>query len=109
MNKNEKMLLLIYLMRDMRGAFPEGRRDSRLIRALELMLELGLNDLYNDTLHIIEVEGGRFDGRFFRDCDNNYDVLFDTLDKTFKVGPQFLEELELLQYPEYIVDKTLYE
>lgn len=105
MNRSEKMLLLIYLMRDIRGAFPENSKDIRLIRALELMLELNLNSLYNETLEWIESEEKYgLDGRFFRDCDENYDFLFDKLDKNFPIGVQFLKEVEILEFPEFVID-----
>lgn len=108
MNKNEKMLLLTYLMKDMRGSFPENRKDRRLIRALELMLELSLNNLYNNTIEWIESEEQYgLDGRFFRDCVENYDELSERLETNFIVGPAFMQEIEILEFPEYVVDNFI--
>ena len=43
MSKDEKLLLLSLLMRDIRGAFPNGNKDPRLLKVLELSKELDLD------------------------------------------------------------------
>ena len=48
MSKEEKLLLLDLLMRDMRGAFPHHRKDPRLLKVLELSKELSsLEEIVN--------------------------------------------------------------
>lgn len=103
MNKEEKLLLLELLMRDIRGAFPSGKKDLRLLKVLELSKDLGLNKLYEETKEWIK-NRDYLDGRFFRDCDMNYDVInkMHNLKPTYKdKSYEFCKEATIIQYKDY--------
>ena len=103
MSKDEKLLLLSLLMRDIRGAFPNGNKDPRLLKVLELSKELDLDILYNETKDWI---GDRYlDGRFFRDCEMNYNEIdkMHNLKPTYKdKSKEFIYEADIIEYKEYI-------
>ena len=73
MTLKETQLLLVAIMKDLRGAFPTSD-DSRLDSLLSLCDELGESGLSSETRAWID-KGDYLDGRFFRDCDNNYNVM----------------------------------
>ena len=73
MTDKELKILLVAVMKDLRGAFPTSD-DSRLDKIFSLCDELGEHGLSSETKDWI-AEGDYLDGRFFRDCDNNYNVL----------------------------------
>ena len=103
MTKKEKLLLLDLLMRDIRGAFPENKLDERLIKVLELSKELGLDTLYNETLEWLK-HCDYLDGRQFRDCDYNYDVVskMHNLKPTYKDKSYgFCIESMIIKHKEY--------
>lgn len=69
MSHEEKLLLLQLLMLDMRGSFPSGWEDPRLVRAAELSVELCLSK-HQHRISTIEEDSG-FDGRHFRTSVDN--------------------------------------
>ena len=104
MRKEEKLLLLELLMKDVRGAFPENTQDERLLKILELSEELGLDNLYNETQEWLR-HCDYLDGRQFRDCNMNYDVIskMHSLKPTYKdKSYNFCKEAMIIKYKEYI-------
>ena len=106
MTKDEKLLLLDLLMRDMRGAFPNGRKDPRLLKVLELAKELELDTLYNETQEWLK-RCDYLDGRHFRDCDMNYEEIakMHNLKPTYKdKSKEFIYEAGIIEYKEYMFE-----
>lgn len=104
MSKEEKLLLLELLMRDMRGAFPHNRKDPRLLKVLELSKELELDALYSETQEWLK-HCDYLDGRHFRDCDMNYDKVakMHNLEPTYKdKSYEFIYWAGIIEYKEYI-------
>ena len=103
MSKEEKLLLLELLMRDMRGSFPHHRKDPRLLKVLELSKELELDTLYSETQEWLE-HYDYLDGRHFRDCNMNYDKIAEmhNLKPTYKdKSYEFCREAMIIEYKEY--------
>lgn len=104
MKKSEKLLLLELLMRDIRGAFPNGEKDPRLLKVLGLAKELELDKLYNETQEWLK-RCYYLDGRFFRDCEMNYNEIakMHNLKPTYKdKSKEFIYEAGIIEYKEYI-------
>lgn len=106
MSKEEKLLLLDLLMRDMRGAFPQHRKDPRLLKVLELSKELELDALHSETQEWLE-HSDYLDGRHFRDCNMNYYKIAEmhNLKPTYKdKSYEFCREAMIIKYKEYIFE-----
>lgn len=110
MTKKEKQIFLITIMHDMRCIFPWTKGDVRLTHFFEMCTLLKENSLIEETNKTLE-QDDYLDGRFFRDCKNNYSVLqkkYKLEDSDFLLkdkSREFKDKVfHCLQGPEYIFD-----
>ena len=108
MDRQEKILLLEMLMRDMRGSFPmTGTSDRRIEATLGLASELELIGLVDETYEWLDA-ADYYDGRFFRRCDYNYDVIAEMheLEYTYEdKSEEFKDKVcRLLDNPQFLFE-----
>lgn len=108
MSKQEKLLLLEMLMRDMRGSFPmTGASDKRIKATLRLASELELTGLVDETYEWLDA-ADYYDGRFFRGCDYNYDVVAEMHELKYTYedkSEEFKDNVcHLLEYPQFLFE-----